>query len=451
MLAGDDAAVQQELTRRINPDIIFSCELAGDASSTVSDLIEVSHLGQPFVKAGDDFMGLPVVVLQQLERGPSGGHKASIVRTSKSVASVPVHIRTHATIAVSGSVSLRDALTQIRQLLQEQIAQLTSLLAHTASSMESDADLCAAWSSTAAPCLTAQYAQFFPFADGKAAADLTGTYATTHWPDCPIALPFILVATRTAGDSGSPVRVVPVEDNAFAQAQRRAMHHELGLALDRPLFRVACAVLHQQPGWAKQTARGGGDEEEGGGIKGPVLRNVHRGMPGSSVEGGRVHTVQGDYEYYHYMQHGFNDRGWGCAYRSLQTVLSWFRLNQYTTAETPSHEQVQRVLVGIQDKPPSFVGSKQWIGSQEVGYVLDELAGVTSKFIFVSSGAELGTVARQLREHFETQGTPVMMGGGQLAYTILGIDYNEDTGEVEFIILVRCHTQGGLDGHVELR
>lgn len=37
--------------------------------------------------------------------------------------------------------------------------------------------------------------------------------------------------------------------------------------------------------------------------------------------------------------------------------------------------------------------------------------------------------------HFETHGTPVMMGGGNLAFTILGIDWNENTGEVKFLIL----------------
>ena len=32
-------------------------------------------------------------------------------------------------------------------------------------------------------------------------------------------------------------------------------------------------------------------------------------------------------------------------------------------------------------------------------------------------------------------GTPIMMGGGVLAYTLLGIDYNERTGEAAFLIL----------------
>ena len=32
-------------------------------------------------------------------------------------------------------------------------------------------------------------------------------------------------------------------------------------------------------------------------------------------------------------------------------------------------------------------------------------------------------------------GTPIMMGGGVLAYTLLGIDFNAKTGEAAFLIL----------------
>lgn len=35
-------------------------------------------------------------------------------------------------------------------------------------------------------------------------------------------------------------------------------------------------------------------------------------------------AVTGTYLYYHYMQDSRNDNGWGCAYRSLQTLISYF-------------------------------------------------------------------------------------------------------------------------------
>lgn len=40
---------------------------------------------------------------------------------------------------------------------------------------------------------------------------------------------------------------------------------------------------------------------------------------------GKVSIVDGLYSYHHYMQNNFDDNGWGCAYRSLQTIISWFR------------------------------------------------------------------------------------------------------------------------------
>ena len=107
--------------------------------------------------------------------------------------------------------------------------------------------------------------------------------------------------------------------------------------------------------------------------------------------------VQGSYLYFHYMQEGFNDnassffytyspfhfmkrgmlmQGWGCAYRSLQTLWSWFLLKDYTNKAVPSHKQIQEALVHVGDKESSFISSKEWIGSFEVSTVLNELMGV---------------------------------------------------------------------------
>lgn len=56
------------------------------------------------------------------------------------------------------------------------------------------------------------------------------------------------------------------------------------------------------------------------------------------------------------------------------------------------------------------MGSRQWIGSFEVSMCLEHLLGVTSKIMFVSTGAEMRTKGRDLMHHFETQGTPIMIG-----------------------------------------
>ena len=90
---------------------------------------------------------------------------------------------------------------------------------------------------------------------------------------------------------------------------RAKVHEALGLSLDRPRVRVANAL--------------GRRVESIAGAKGPFkLRTVHADarvpLPPSHVVGGTQHLVQGGYDYHHYMQDGFDDSGWGCAYRSCQ-------------------------------------------------------------------------------------------------------------------------------------
>ena len=46
---------------------------------------------------------------------------------------------------------------------------------------------------------------------------------------------------------------------------------------------------------------------------------------------------------------------------------------------------------------------------------------------------------------FTLQGTPVMIGGGVLAYTLLGVHFNESTGDCAFLIL-DPHYTGGIGG-----
>uniref|UniRef100_A0A0E0J934 UFSP1/2/DUB catalytic domain-containing protein n=1 Tax=Oryza nivara TaxID=4536 RepID=A0A0E0J934_ORYNI len=153
------------------------------------------------------------------------------------------------------------------------------------------------------------------------------------------------------------------------------------------------------------------------------------------ISGGIISLIDGSYEYYHYLHDGIDDNGWGCAYRSLQTIMSWYRLQQYSSINVPSHREIQQVLVEIGDKDPSFIGSREWIGAIELSFVLDKLLGVSCKVINVRSGDELPEKCRELAIHFETQGTPVMIGGGVLAYTLLGVDYNEASGDCAFLIL----------------
>ncbi|KAG5582470.1 hypothetical protein H5410_053097 [Solanum commersonii] len=189
---------------------------------------------------------------------------------------------------------------------------------------------------------------------------------------------------------------------------RRSLHLRLGLPFDRPLLRISNAIDIVGKKHSSSLVQKGSS----------FLKGVHLTIPSSGISGGVASLVQGSYQYYHYLHEGLDDSGWGCAYRSLQTIISWFK-----------------ALVEIGDKDPSFIGSREWIGAIELSFVLDKLIGASCKIINVKSGAELPEKCRELALHFENQGTPIMIGGGFLAYTLLGVDYNDASGDCAFLIL----------------
>ncbi len=171
------------------------------------------------------------------------------------------------------------------------------------------------------------------------------------------------------------------------------------------------------------------------------ILNPHLSMPGIEDQPKDSHIirglVRGDYRYFHYNQDNFNDLGWGCAYRSLQTLISWFILNTSVgkNIKVPSIPEIQKILVKLGDKDKKIVGSNEWIGAIEVNLVLNELLGIENQILYVSSGSEISSKGRELLYHFQHNGTPVMVGGGVYAYTILGVDYDKVKGECKFLIL----------------
>ncbi|XP_016931984.3 probable Ufm1-specific protease 2 [Drosophila suzukii] len=210
------------------------------------------------------------------------------------------------------------------------------------------------------------------------------------------------------------------DDEPHMQERRKRLHRQFALPVSRPYFRRANQVRFL------------GETED---APWTPLLNTHIGVRPSGVTDGKEYLVNGNYHYYHYLQQQVQDKGWGCAYRSLQTICSWFVLQGYTNAPIPTHLEVQEYLHKINDKPAAFVGSSQWIGSTEISMCLQGFLNVDSKILHVASGGELATVASELAMHFQTQGTPVMIGGGVLAHTIIGVDYCVQTGQVKFLIL----------------
>ncbi|XP_008315103.1 ufm1-specific protease 2 [Cynoglossus semilaevis] len=202
------------------------------------------------------------------------------------------------------------------------------------------------------------------------------------------------------------------------EMQRKDLHEQHHLPDDRPYLRRANAYH-----FPDEPYRDG------------YLRNPHQVLIHPTLEDGKVYLVQGIYSYHHYMQDRMDDNGWGCAYRSLQTICSWFLQQGYVERSVPTHKEIQQALVDVGDKQPSFVGSRQWIGSIEVQAVLNHLLGATSKIMFVSRGSDLASKGRELANHFLTQGSPIMIGGGVLAHTILGVTWSETSGQIRFLIL----------------
>ncbi|KRX05158.1 hypothetical protein PPERSA_06792 [Pseudocohnilembus persalinus] len=168
------------------------------------------------------------------------------------------------------------------------------------------------------------------------------------------------------------------------------------------------------------------------------LQNVDQYLTTKIQEDGVFYKYFGNYVFHHYLQDGQNDKGWGCAYRSCMSVISWFRENGYVDKDkvkVPSITEIQKMLIEMGDKEANFMNSSQWIGAFEVSFIIQKLIDIECKIIFLQDGADIRTKLEEFKSHFINEGTPIMFGGDQYAYSILGIDYNEDEGDAKFLIL----------------
>lgn len=158
-------------------------------------------------------------------------------------------------------------------------------------------------------------------------------------------------AAGVEGDDDEEVVVVKPQDDKEKHwlPQRLQLHALFGLPLSRPVFRTILSI--------NETAAAGANGK---------LVNVHAALVPPSIPGAKVCLVYGKYEYYHYLQDRENDKGWGCAYRSLQSVWSWFRLQGYTSRPPPSILEIQKCVVATGFRPKTLIGTKDWIGSVEV-------------------------------------------------------------------------------------
>ncbi|XP_055837962.1 probable Ufm1-specific protease 1 [Episyrphus balteatus] len=146
----------------------------------------------------------------------------------------------------------------------------------------------------------------------------------------------------------------------------------------------------------------------------PLLENVHFALQ-PPTKNGRTFLTRGKFKYFHYNCDGHNDIGWGCAYRTLQSVCSWIedKLMDGRESVVPSILEIQQLLVDIGDKPFEFFGSREWIGAMEVFYVIDGLYDIPCKIMHVPQREDLKKYANILKQYFEEGGGVVMMGGDE--------------------------------------
>ena len=135
------------------------------------------------------------------------------------------------------------------------------------------------------------------------------------------------------------------------------------------------------------------------------------------------------YQFYHYKCDGFDDTGWGCAYRATQLIASWWKKNFGIIDDVPNILEIQKVLAKVDNL---VMGSKTWIGCIEASMVLGEISSnmIECRIVHMKDLSELkSTLQNTVKEHFISVGSPVLVGAGDFAYTITGI-----TDEYVFIM-----------------
>lgn len=129
-------------------------------------------------------------------------------------------------------------------------------------------------------------------------------------------------------------------------------------------------------------------------------------------------------------------QGWGCAYRTLQTICTMLREATGKEVVTPSIKQIQEILVRIGDKERCFINSKDWIGGAETCYVIDELFQIPCYLHHVSSHESLSSKKTEIVEYFKTHGGLIAMGGDQDASSKLIAGVNIDGDDLSLLVVV---------------
>ncbi len=121
------------------------------------------------------------------------------------------------------------------------------------------------------------------------------------------------------------------------------------------------------------------------------LANPHAHLKTITKEKHLLYYTKGIYEYFHYGDQSFNDQGWGCAYRSLQTILSWFHLQKRIDLKkmltiTEIQENIDEINYSNSDR---IKNTNEWIGATEVSWIIQKLTGCDCRILHISDGKNI--------------------------------------------------------------
>lgn len=154
--------------------------------------------------------------------------------------------------------------------------------------------------------------------------------------------------------------------------------------------------------------------------------------PESDPEAIDVRTP-GGIVYYHYGSDGVDDRGWGCGFRTLQTILNWIRKSQKKENQIriPSVPELLDIVNRFDPDPEQ---KNRWIGTFEAGLVVEEVVGVSCRLSHAPRGSNLPFP--ELVDHFRKRGCPAMMGGDADAASkaILGTFESRKSGQRALLV-----------------
>lgn len=172
-----------------------------------------------------------------------------------------------------------------------------------------------------------------------------------------------------------------------------------------------------------------------------LLRNVHISLKPPSE--GKTFLTHENYYYYHYCCDQSSDAGFGCGYRTIQTISSMLREKfNKISVQIPSINDIQQILVKIGDKPNKIIGSRDWIGTIESSYIFDELFNISSYLIHIPSGEKISSKQHLIVDYFSKQGGLIFMGGDcdASAKMIVGVHLSND--DQMSLLIVDPHFQG---------